>query len=276
MQLGMWKGVERRFSISAPKMSVRPYVPWYLRWAITLPFILAAGWLVWWAYDSGLEFAGFHRGQAEQELAGLREQVVALKSENAKLASEAASFERQAQIERAANLETERQLQGISGENVRLQEDLRLFQNLTSTGVREGELSIQHLKLEHDTLPGEYRYRLLLVQGGQQRAKVFLGNLQLLVNVQHNGRRSVVVFPQVAALADDTTPGNGVSGIGISRNGVPDKGQEDAAYQLNFKYYQRIERSFRLPADVLVESVQVRIFERGSSEPKAKQSITLS
>lgn len=267
----MWQGVERRFSISAPKMSVRPYVPWYLRWAITLPFIFAAGGLVWWAYDSGLEFAGFHRGQAEQELAGLREQVAALKNENTKLAGQAASFERQAQIERAANMETERQLQGISGENVRLQEDLQLFQNLTLSGVREGELSIQHLKLERDTLPGEYRYRLLLVQGGQQRAKAFQGNLQLLVNVQHNGQRSVVVFPQEADASE-----NVVSGNGMPRNGMPGKVSEDAAYQLNFKYYQRIDRSFQLPTDMAIESVQVRIFERGSSEPKVKQSVTLS
>lgn len=268
----MWKGVERRFSISAPRMSVRPYVPWYLRWAITLPFILAAGGLVWWAYDSGLEFAGFHRGQSEQELARLNDQVVALKNENAKLASEAASFERQAQIERAANMETERQLQGITGENIRLQEDLQLFQNLTVSGVREGELSIQHLKLEHDTLPGEYRYRLLLVQSGQQRAKAFQGNLQLLVNVLRNGQKSVVVFPQETEVSGNT----GASGNTMAANGKPGKAAEDGAYQLNFKYYQRIERTFHLPLDTTVESVQVRIFERGSNEPKAKQSVTLS
>lgn len=258
--------IRRKFSISAPRLAVRPHVPWYVRWAIALPFILAAGGLIWWSYDSGLEFAGFHRGQAEQELAGLRDQVAALKDENARLASQAASFERQAQIERAANLETGRQLQGINEENARLQEDLRLFQNLTLSSAREGELSIQHLKLERDTLPGEYRYRLLLVQGGQQRAKVFQGNIQLLVNVQRNGERSVVVFPQETES----------SGIAASGNGMPGRVLEGAAYQLNFKYYQRIERSFRLPADMSVESVQVRIFERGSLEPKVKQSVTLS
>ena len=30
----------RKFSISAPKLSVRPFVPWYVRWAIILPFLL--------------------------------------------------------------------------------------------------------------------------------------------------------------------------------------------------------------------------------------------
>ena len=248
--------LQRKFGISAAHLAVRPHVPWYVRWAITLPFIMAAGGLVWWAYDSGLEFAGFHRGQAEQELAGLHAQVANLRGENAQLASQAASFERQAQIERAANLETARQLQGVNEENLRLKEDLTLFQNLTLSGTREGELSIQQLKVERDALPGEYRYRLLLVQGGKQRAKAFLGNLQLLVNVQHNGERSVVVFPP-----ENSTPGSAA---------------ENAAYQLNFKYYQRIERSFHLPDAVSVKSVQVRIYERGTSEPKAKQIVNLS
>ncbi len=252
----MLRKIKRKFGISAPRLAVRPHVPWVVRWAIILPFVLAAGGLVWWAYGSGMEFAGFHRGQVEQELAGLRAQVASLRDENTQLASQAASFERQTQIERAANLETAKQLQGVSEENLRLKEDMTLFQNLTLSGTREGELSLQHFKIERDTLPGEYRYRLLLVQGGQRRTKPFQGNLQLLVNVLHNGKRSVMVFPQ--------------------KNAAALSSGEDAAYQLNFKYYQRIERSFQLPPEMSVESVQVRIFERGSGEPKAKQSVNLS
>lgn len=248
--------LKRKFSSSAPVLAVKPHVSWYVRWAIALPFILAAGALVWWAYDSGLEFAGFHRAQAEEELAGLREQVAALQTENTQLASQVASYERQTQIERAANLETAKQLQGLNEENIRLKEDLTLFQNLTVSGTREGELSIQHLKIERDSLPGEYRYRMLLVQGGQQRAKPFLGNMQLLVNVVRNGERSVVLFPHDSA--------------------SPDKVSADPTYQLNFKYYLRIQRSIQLPEDTSVESVEVRIFERGSNEPKIKQSVSLS
>ncbi len=260
----MLRKIKRKFGISAPRLAVRPHVPWYVRWAIILPFVLAAGGLVWWAYGSGLEFAGFHRGQTEQELVGLRAQVSSLRDENTQLTSQAASFERQAQIERAANLETARQLQGVSEESLRLKEDLTLFQNLTLSGTREGELSLQHFKVERDTLPGEYRYRLLLVQGGQRRTKPFQGNLQLLVNVLHNGKRSVMVFPQ-----ENTAPAN-------TPGHTPGHAGEDAAYQLNFKYYQRIERSFQLPPELSVESVQVRIFERGLVEPKAKQSVNLS
>ena len=256
MRHSLLRQLKRKFSNSAPVLAVRPHVPWYVRWGIALPFIIAASGLVWWAYDSGLEFAGFHRAQAEQELAGLHDQVTALTNENAQLASQVASYERQTQIERAANLETAKQLQDVNEENLRLKEDLTLFQNLTVSGTREGDLSIQHFVIERDTLPGEYRYRLLLVQGGQQRAKPFQGNLQLLVNVLRNGERSVVIFPH--------------------ENPAPENAVVDATYQLNFKYYLRIQRSFQLPEDVSVESIEVRVFERGSNEPKIKQSVSLS
>lgn len=247
----MLRRVKRKFSSSAPRLAVRPHVPWYVRWAIILPFVFAAGGLVWWAYDFGLELAGFHRGQAEHELSELREQIVHLRSENAKLSGLAASYERQAQIEHAANQETMKQLKALGEENSRINEDLAFFQNLTVSGVREGDLSIHRFKIERDSLPGEYHYRLLIVRNVQQRAKDFQGKLQLLVNVRQNGKKTVMLFPA--------------------------EGQDkDEAFQLNFKYYQRIERSFQLPPDVLVESVQARVFEHGESEPKIKQSVNLS
>ena len=256
MRYPLLRHLKRKFSNSAATLAVRPHVPWYVRWAIALPFIFAISGLVWWAYDSGLQFAGFHRTLAEQELAGLRTQVAALTSENARLSNQVASYERQAQIERATNLETIKQLQMVNEDNLQLKEDLTLFQNLTVSGTREGDLSIQHLKFERDSLPNEYRYRILLVQGGQQRAKPFVGHLQLLVNVVRDGQRSVVVFP--------------------AKPPTPDSAILDETYQVNFKYYLRIQRSFQLPEGVSVEGIEVRVFERGASEPKIKQSAYLS
>lgn len=252
----MLRRIKRKFSISAPRLAVRPHVPWYVRWAIALPIVLVAGGVVWWAYDAGLSLAGFHRGQAEQELSQLRDQVDALKSENAKLASKAASFERQAQIEHSANLETAKQVKILNEEAVHLKEDLALFQNLSLSGAHDGELSMHHLKIERDILPGEYRYRLLLVRSGRLRAKEFQGSLQLLVNARHGDEKKVISFPP--------------------RGAMPEKLAEDAAYQLKFKYYQRIEHSFKLPPGTVAESIQVRVFEQGASEPKIKQNVSLS
>jgi len=247
----MIRKIKRKFGISAPRLAVRLHVPWYVRWAIVIPFVLAVSALVWWAYDSGLELAGFHRGQAEQELTTLRGQVTSLKIENASLFSQSATFERQAQIEHAANIETGNQLKALQDDNARIKEDLAFFQSLTLSGNQKTGLSIHQVKVEHDTLPGEYRYRLLLVQSGTRRAQAFHGKLRLLVNTLQNGKPVVMTFPKKNAT-------------------------DDEAYQLSFKYYQRVESNFQLPPDALVKSIQVRVFARGSSAPKIKQDVNLS
>ncbi|HEU0189297.1 MAG TPA: DUF6776 family protein [Gallionella sp.] len=245
----MWRGVERRFSISSPQMKVRPHHPWYLRWGMMLPFVLAAIGLAWWAYDSGLELAGFHRGKAEQELARLRDQVVKLSEKNELLTKQVAQFERQIQIEQASNLETTKQLKNLSDENDRLQEDLVFFQDLTASDNKEGELGVHRLRLDRDTMPGEYNLRMLLVRGGQ-RAKQFNGSYQLVATVVKNGQTSTHVFTQDAS-------GN-------------------AQFQLNFRYYQRIEQHIQLSPEAQLENVQVRIFEKGVVEPKVRQSVSPS
>jgi len=247
----MLRKIKRKFSISAPRLSVRPHIPWYVRWAITIPFIFGAGGVVWWAYDSGLELAGFHRGLAEKELDGLRDRVTFLTNENAKLSNQVASYERQMQIDRSAMLETSNQVKGLNDENEQLKEDLSFFQNLPLTAGKEGDLSIHRLKVEPNALAGEYHCRLLLVQEVQQRGKEFQGNMELLVSGTQGGRKVVLQFP-------------------------PENSPDVAANQLNFKYYQRVDRVFKIPADVKIESVQVRIFEKGSHEPKVQQTVGLS
>jgi septal ring factor EnvC (AmiA/AmiB activator) len=249
----MWRGVERRverrFSISAPHMSVRPHIAWYVRWGMMLPFVLAAAALAWWAYDNGLEFAGFHRGQAEQQLSKLHEQVAKLATENAQFSDKLAQYEREIQIEQASNQATSEQLKNLADENIHLQEDLVFFQNLTATSGKEGELGVHRLTLERDKMPGEYHLRMLLVQSGQ-RAKTFSGSYQLIATVKENGQSTTQVFPHDEA-------GN-------------------AQFKLSFRYYRRVEQSIQLPPDAQLENVQVRIFEQGVTEPKVRQNVSLS
>ena len=129
------------------------------------------------------------------------------------------------------------------------EEDLAFFQNLTAVRGKEGELAVHRLKLVRDRLPGEYRLRMLLVQGGQ-RAREFTGSYQLVATIVNGGQRSTLLFPQDAS-------GN-------------------AQFQLAFKYYLRVEKSLQLPPGAEVESIQVRIFEQGVREPKLRQNVNLS
>src|SRR5512143_1316728 len=115
--MALIRSIKRKFSISAPRLAVRPFVPWYVRWAIAVPFLLVIVLVVGWAYDSGLELAGFHRGQAEKELSELRDRVKFLEGENAKLTDQVAAYERQGQIDQASNQGIETQLKNLHDEN---------------------------------------------------------------------------------------------------------------------------------------------------------------
>jgi hypothetical protein len=48
-----------------------------------------------------------------------------------------------------------------------------------------------------------------------------------------------------------------------------------AAFRLAFRYFRRVEGTFRVSPKAKVESVQVRIFETGSSQPRATMAVAL-
>lgn len=224
------------------------------------------GGIGWWSYISGLKSAGFNRQQAEIEIAQRRDQEKIHLAEIAQLSSKVASFERQVQMEQATNVELMAQIKNANEENVRLNEDLALFQTLTVPGTRDGKLTIQYFKVERDTLPDEYRYRLFLVQGGQKRMPAFQGKFQLLVNIRQGDNKSVLIFPQ------ENLPTAAEEG----KVDDVERPLDNTVYQLNFKYYKRIERSFRIEPEAAIESVEVRIYKQGENEPKIKRSVTLS
>ena len=56
---------------------------------------------------------------------------------------------------------------------------------------------------------------------------------------------------------------------------VPAQGQSDAAsFRLAFKHFQRVDGIFRVGPAAKVVSVQVRIYETGSAEPRVTRSVT--
>ena len=103
-----------------------------------------------------------------------------------------AGLDRQSQMDLVAREDIAKQVKMLEDENIRLKEDLAFFQNLGSaTGKTEQRVSIGRLKLERGQLPGEYRYSLLLVQGGQ-RPKDFQGSLEFAVNFEQDGEKMVM------------------------------------------------------------------------------------
>jgi hypothetical protein len=57
---------------------------------------------------------------------------------------------------------------------------------------------------------------------------------------------------------------------------VPGQGEPDSStFRLAFKHFQRVEGTFRVNPKAKVVSVQMRVYEAGSMEPKVTQSVTL-
>jgi len=242
--------LRQRFGIAAPKVSVRTHVPWYLRWlgvAVLLAFSAA---LATWMYDAGRRFAGFDRSEVEQELSAARGELAKIRAELERLRAIANAADSKVSIERSAQQKLAQQARSLGEDNARLREELAIFESmLSSETASAAPLSVLRFKVEPDTLPGEFRYRVLLLASGPRRGREFQGRLELAVNLTEGGR-SVMIL-------------------------VPGQGQPDSAtFRLAFKHFQRVDGTFRVNPGAKVASVQVRIYEAGSKEPKVTQSVT--
>jgi len=248
---GRLSKLRQRFGIAAPKVSVRTHVPWYLRWlgvAVALVFSVA---LAAWTWDAGRRFAGFDRSEVEQDLAAARAEAAKLREELGRLRELANAADSKVAIERTAQQKLAQQIRSLEQENGRVREELALFESMLSSETAvAAPLSILRFKVEPDLLPGEFRYRLLLLASGPRRGREFQGRLELAVGLTEDGRSAIIMVPGQAE-------------------------SEGSAFRLAFKHFQRIEGSFRVSPKARVGSVQVRVYESGTAEPKVTQSVTL-
>lgn len=242
--------LRRKFGISAPRVAVHAHVPWYWRW---LGYVALGALVVgvgWTTYDFGMELAGFRQSEAKRALTRLNEEIAKRDAQVAELRSQVAMSERQMQIERATYGDLARQVKALSEENASLREDLAFFQSLMTAGGKEAALSLNRFRVQPEALPGEYRYRLLLVQNGE-RVKEFQGTLQFVLNVEQGDRKFVITLP-------------------------PEGEKNVKDYQVHFKFFQRIEGTFKVAPEAVVKSLQIRVFENGSVAPKLSQTVSVS
>jgi hypothetical protein len=228
-------------------MTVRTHVAWHWRALGAVALMSVSIVLALWMYEAGRRFAGFDAVAASYELAALQERVAKLEEEAKQLRSVAASAESRVQIEKTAQEKLVAQVKAMESENGRLREDLAFFENMAA-GRGEDRVGVSRFKVEQDGAPGEYRYRVLVTQGGKDRE--FQGRLQLVVHVKH-GERDVAVL-------------------------VPDDASRDAAsYRIQFRRFYRGEGTFKVDPAAKVQSVQVRVFEQGIAQPRATHNVTL-
>lgn len=246
----MWK-LRQRFGIAAPRVAIHSQIPWYWRWvgiALLIGFSAASA---AWIYDAGRRFAGFDSTEVQGELDAARRELVASRAELESLRAVSNAAGSRLSIERTAQQRLGQQIRVLEQENARVREELATLESmLSSDSASAAGLTIYRFKVEPDVLPGEYRYRLLLVTPRSSREREFAGRLELVVSLTEGGQNAIMSFPEQA-----------------------DAGA--AAFKLAFKYFRRVEGIFRVSPKAKIESVQVRVYETGSKQPRATHSAKL-
>ncbi|HYD56767.1 MAG TPA: DUF6776 family protein, partial [Burkholderiales bacterium] len=245
----LWK-LRQRFGIAAPRVAIHSHIPWYWRWVGVAVLLGISAASAAWIYDAGRQFAGFDRSEVTDELRGVRGQLEEARAELDRLRAVANAADSRLSIERTAQQNLAQQIRTLEKDNARLKEELATFESMLQSEGRTGStVSVYRFKVEADVLPGEYRYRLLLLTPTSRQQREFHGRLELVVNLTEGGRSAIMSFPEPA-----------------------DAGA--AAFKLGFKYFQRVEGTFRVSPRAKVESVQVRVYESSGKEPRATHSVT--
>jgi hypothetical protein len=248
---GSWRKVRLRFGIAAPRVAVHSPIPWYLRWLGIALLLGVSAASAAWIYDAGRRFAGFDRNEVETELATVKRESADAQAELEKLRAVANAADSRLAIERTAQQKLAQQIRSLEQDNARLREELGTLDSMLSSDARAGNaLSIYRFKVEPDMLPGEYRYRLLLVTPRARSEREFNGRLELVVNLTEEGRSAMMTFPATG----DTGAGG---------------------FRLAFKYFRRVEGTFRVNPKAKVENVQARIYENASNQPRATSNVSL-
>lgn len=243
------KRIKRKFGVFAPHVAVRPHVPWYLRWSIIVVFVTLVLALSWFMFDAGRKFTSFDKNGVSHELDQLSDFSARLKRDNEKLRTQVAGLERQLQIDRATREDIAEQVKVLGDENDHIKEDLAFFQNLASSNEKATDnISIYHFKLEQGQSPGEYRYSLVLLLG-ERHTNDFQGKLAFAINLWQDGKKAIMPLPS---------------------------GDSSGVFNVSFKFYHRVERTFKVPSDTVVEGLQVQVFENGTTEAKLTRIVSLS
>jgi hypothetical protein len=236
--------------MTASRVTVRRKIPWYA-WLLGFVAISAAlAGYSWWMFDIGMRAAGVDLSAMRTELTSLRTKTAQLSKVNEDLMTRAGRAEGQHQVEKATHDDLAKQVKALMNENAQLKEDLAFFHAVTSGDAKQEKITVHRLQLQRDQGLGEFRYGLLLVQAGGA-GKSFQGRLQFTVRLRQNGKESVMTLPGPAA-------------------GSPDP------FRVEFRFYKRVEGTFKAPVAATVESLQVRVFTDGSREPLASESVQLS
>lgn len=221
--------LRRRLTISAPRMAVRSAMPWPLRWAVAAIVLGFCGAIALWAFEFGKEIAGLERFDRE-ELPRLRQEAKQLRAELDQAQSVANTSRSLLTTSQSAQDQLGQQIKKLEAENRDLRNDLGFFEKLIPAGTAEG-VSIRSLQVER---MGDHQIRwLVLLIQPQKNPTPFSGHLTLVLSGQLQGRAWTLA-------------------------------PSDAAKDVQFTQYRRLEGIVEIPSQVVVQTVSATLTQGGA------------
>jgi hypothetical protein len=237
------------FGIRSARVSIRSHLAWYWRWLLNIVMMAVVAGVVWWLVENSYRITGFNRDEVQQQLQSLTRDNQGLRRDMEAAKTGLVERDRQLQIDRASQGELARSVAQLQEENAALKEDLAFLRKMMSSGATPEGLGVSNLKVEPDGRPNEYRYHMLLTQGGQ-RKQDFKGRVQVVARAQSGDALQTYTFPEPAA--------------------------GEAAGALDFRFYQKVEGRFRLPENSSLKSVEVRVLAMPGGQVKLSRTLNFS
>ncbi len=228
-------------------MAIRSQLAWYWRWLLNVLMMAAVAGTVWWIVQNSYRITGFDAEEARAQITALGDENRTLRRDLEASRMTLTERDRQLQIDRAAQGELARTVAQLQEENATLKEDLKFLRTIMSSGATPEGIGLSNLRVEKDA-DHEYRYTMLLTQGGQ-RKQDFKGKVQLVARIADGAATRAITVPD------------------------PATGGEPGSFE--FRFYHKVEGRFRIPEGTALRSVDVRILALPGGQVKLSRTINV-
>ena len=220
----------RRFTVSAPRMTVSTSLPWPLRWALIAIMLGLCAAIGLWAFEFGRDLALDGSSRAEltrlrTDLEAAQQELAALKVERDKARAVANTADTLVTAEKTTRESLVAQNRLLEQENRSLRDDLGFFEKLIPTNQTDG-MNVRALNAEmvgNKTL----KWQVLVIQAGKKQTD-FQGTLKVSFTGLQNGKPWSANLP-----------------------GVPPS--------ISIQQYGRVSGEFEVPPQVVVKSISVQV-----------------
>ncbi len=233
----MYKFFQKKPKILSPRVVVRPHLSWQFLLTAVVIFCSFLTLLSWSMYEVGRQSVNAQDGMDQEKLAYSNDPGACRQTKKQKLCNQIGDLIQQLQISNTANENLAEQVKSLANENDDLMEKQVFFQHLIASNTKNG-LSIYQFSLKETQTTGKYRYALTLIQGGE-RPNDFKGNLRFQVKLLQNNQSKIIPL--------------------TNKNATK-------VFPVNFKFFHRLEESFNVPPDTIVENLQVQIYKNDDNK----------